>query len=98
MDSLIDKLMRTYTNAYAMHDYPTACQMLFQMNALLSSDCKITDMKQFKILDHTYESTIHHDSRAQIYCDLYAPLVMSAISAFNEKVIDKILLDNEAGF
>ncbi len=97
LDMMLDKAMRTYWDSLRFKDYWTAGQALFQSYQLLPSEAKMVGSQMFKlkplaVTEHpTYGDIANTGRTAQAYCEVNAPLVMSAISKFTETIVAKII-------
>lgn len=96
LDLRIARLQGDYQHNYADGDYRVAAHFLFQLNANLTKDCRITDLPQPSSTSEDYFGELCLEEDYRDYCDKYAPIVFNAIAEYNEKMIK--LLARQGGY
>ena len=93
LDQTFGRFQQSYLFALTQHDFRTAATILFQLNASLPNDARISDLKSPELPDTSASTMINSEKFYQTYCETLGPVIMSALSDYRTKMLS--LLDNQ---
>ena len=95
VDIILNDIIRPMIQAYTMHQYSTASNLIYQLNSFfIGYGVGILDMKEPVIKDSTFQGIITQDDFYRTYYEFYSPIVMKSMGKYISDVIRKLDEEN----